>query len=247
MMKRFIAFFVAFILVGCSNTINFKADLERNINEEVINKAFSPSNNKDYYSYYISPSLGMLYSDKTTNVLTYQNEKIIMNLNTSAIINSVYYTDALNVDGSNPYKGFSIDGVALNYKNEEVKYIYNVYKYEDMHILELDSTLVNIVSQSNDYDLLQISRYMMQILKSFNIKQENILMDYSSKETIEFSKENIEIFEQIVPVDGKINDILEGSESIDNNSGDNYVPADNNDNNINESDDNYQSDDYQQH
>lgn len=246
-MKKIIAIVMLIIIAGCTpKQFDLQKELTDAIDKEIALQSFNVTNKKPYYSYYLSSSLGNLYSDNTTNIFTYYDNKIIMNLNAFNVIKDEYYSAAENLDETfNQYLAFKIEGKFVNYSNEEFDYKYELFKVDNSNILKMSCKNVTFYSKGNEYDLIQIARYMMQIAKSIKINKENILSAYSSKETIEFTKESIELFEQVVPIDGNISEILDNKDTLGETTGDDYDSQNNSNDSTNANDDEYSSDDYQ--
>ena len=246
-MKKIIVLVTLFIIVGCTpKQFDLQKELTNAVDKEISLQAFNVTNKKPYYSYYLSSSLGNFYSNNTTNIFTYHGNKIIMNLNAFNIINDEYYSEVTSDDETfNQYLSFKVEGKFLDYLNEEFDYKYELFKINNLNILKMSCKNVTFYSKGNEYDLIQIARYMMQIAKSIKVNKESILSAYSSKETIEFTKESIELFEQIVPIDGNISEILDNKDVLGETTGDDYSSQNNTDDSSNANDDEYSSDDYQ--
>ena len=68
--------------------------------DEVLQKsskteiATTKSHVKQYYSYYIQPSIGRRESTEISNVFVLNDDEFVMNLNVSSVIKNEYYMDA---------------------------------------------------------------------------------------------------------------------------------------------------------
>lgn len=244
-MKKVLIGLVTLLLISCSNnTLDLQKELENALNKEIALKPFLATNNKPYYSYYVSPSLGNVYSDQTTNILVYQNNKILMNLNTSNIINDAYYNQLSNDVDVNNYLMFALEGSFVDINDETINYKLEVFNIKNQRFMKLSSKYVNFYTEAEDYELIQLSRYMIQIARSVTVNKQNVLVAYSTKENISVDKEAIQLFEQVAPVDGNIIDILDNKETIDNTAGDDYNNQIPTVDPASQNDDEYSSDDY---
>jgi hypothetical protein len=240
-MKKIILFFLIILLTGCTNYTNFELDLKDALNKESSLNAISPDNNKTYFRYYLEPCIGLIYSNQTSNIFLYNNVKFIMNLNVASVINDKYYSNEFeNIQLNQKYKLFSFSGEYTDYKNKTYPYYVDVFKVNDVYYLKLNSKYVSFYVNGNEASLINISRKMLQIAKSIDIYEEEILSDFSSKEIIEYTKEEIQLFDVIVPVNGKIQDILDGEDIRPDGYGDDYNEEDRMD-----IIDDYQTDDYE--
>lgn len=244
-MKRIIFMILCLLLVGCSNEVtNFQSEIEKSIAIENNKQAFLPENNKTYYSYYVDPSVGRLYSDQTSSIFVYQSTKFIMNLNVTEIINSKYYDqDSNSIQLNEGLRLFSINGEYLDYTNNTYPYICDVFKLNKSYYLRFVSKYVTFYTQGSEMELINVVKKMLQISKTLVVNEEKVITYFSSKETIEYTKETIQLFDIIVPVNGNIQDLLDYTDSSQNSTGDDYIIEDDDD--INEEDSNTESDDYQ--
>lgn len=243
-MKKIILLILLICLSACSNNINFETELKKAVEEEVALKAFSPDNSKTYFRYYTEPDVGNVYSDQTSNVFLYNDTKFIMNLNVSSIINNKYYNNEIvkDIQLNDEFKLFDFNGEYVDYKNNTYPYKVDVYKVNDTYYIKLNSQYVSFYANGNEINIINVSRKMIRIAKSINIYEDEVLANFSSKETIEYTKETIQLFDVIVPVNGKIQDIIENNDINNGSFGDDYEEG--TDDNVDTIDD-YQTDDYE--
>ncbi len=224
-MKKILLLIILICLFGCtSNVANFEADLSRAIEKEKNIKSFYPDNNKAYYSYYVDPSVGKIYSDQTGNIFLYQNTRFIMNLNVTDIINQKYYNseNANAIQLHENLKMFSLNGEYTDYNNNTYPYQCDVFNLNDAYYLRFTSKYVTFYAQGNYTSIINVAPKMLQISKSIGVDEDKVITHFSSKETIEYKKETIKLFEVIVPINGKIQDILDNKDTISGTTGDDY-------------------------
>ena len=91
-MKRIVCMLLCFCLMGCSKiTGSLQNRLNTALSEAERAPVNAPNNRKTFYSYYLDPSLGRIYSTETGNVFSRGGRSFVMNLDIASIINDKYY------------------------------------------------------------------------------------------------------------------------------------------------------------
>lgn len=210
-MRKIVIILLALLLCGCSTYIDLDASLD-----EAFSKEHNTLNIRDncavtYYNYYL-PS-DMVEYDYKDNILLlgYKDSNIIMNLNIPSIINEQYYTDYVAKD-----EGFfdedkliySHTGTYSDIRNREFDYFYRLYQYDGRYLMHLMSRTVNIYSSCNKYDVVPISSKMLLLARTIKVDEDDVITDYSAKEVIDYEKKQVNLFDLVVPVNGKVEELL---------------------------------------
>lgn len=218
-MRKIFCFILIFCLVGCSQpSQSFQERLESALLNANEVEAVSPGNRKGFYSYYIEPSVGRIDSNISSNIFEKGNVKFVMNLNVSNIINSKYYSDAM-IDSNTVTKKdllFSINGKYVDYLGKEYDYNCDVYQFDNLYYLSFISKYMNFYTVGSQTDLITVAQEMLKISKTIEVSEDEIISHYSSKETIEYKKEALQLFEVIVPENGRVDEMLSNKIEIDN-------------------------------
>jgi hypothetical protein len=133
-MKRTASAVICFALIfaaGCADSENTLAQSVQDSLSRVLNQTAAKANHsKEYYSYYIEPSVGRYSSTKTGNIFSYQGTKFAMNLNVAEIINAKYYPDQSS-ESSSAAKDAAIDLKGTYIDTEQIQRTYHVCMYQD--------------------------------------------------------------------------------------------------------------------
>lgn len=219
-MKKGILIVVCLLLMGC--TIQTNVNLQDKITQAIqktSNETIHSSNmNKPYYSYYLPEHIGRLTSTQSGSILNDRGRKFIMNLNVASIVNTSYYTDvetSINTDDlNNPV--VSIDGEYIDGEDTTHAYHVSVYQVDTQYLLEFTSNTVQFYSISDALSTIELVEDMYIIARSIKVDTNEVLAAYSNKDTIDYQSEKIELFEQLVPESGRVEELFEDyADSID--------------------------------
>lgn len=249
MKKIIISLFILVYCFGCGEQ-NFSVEkIEASIEKALSEPVFKVNHVKRYYSYYLPPSFGRMYSEQVSNIFKYRENKILMNLNISEIIQNKYYSsEQQSMTTQVDYELFSKTGTFLNGAGVLKEYRVDLFSFNDAKILRLITDDIILYSQTHLFETDDIIHYMFQIAKSVSIDENLILEDYASKEIISGKKENIQLFEKVVPTDGNVNELFENPVLPNGDAGDEYDDSGmdtNTDGTTEQSGENFASDDYQ--
>lgn len=218
-MRKIFCLILIFCLVGCSQPPqSFQERLENTLLNANQIEAVSPSNRKIFYSYYVEPSVGRIDSNESSNIFEKNNVKFVMNLNVSNIINTRYYSDAM-IDSNTVTKDellFTINGKYKDYLDNEYDYSCDVYKYDNTYYMTFVSKYMNFYAIGNQMDLITVAQEMLKISKTIRVDEDAVISHYSSKETVEYQKEALQLFEVVVPENGRVDEMLSNKTEIDN-------------------------------
>lgn len=218
-MKRFVIVIAIFLLSACS----YNGDIKNGLDKLFIDAAsenFKVRNNNysEYIDYYLPSDVYEEDSNKIAFVFNYNKCKFVMNLNIAGIINNKYYTNNLNYDegffDSNKLF-YSYEGIYKDLDNADNKFIYNVYEYNDKYYCLFSSNSVIIYAYSNKYDIVDLSSRIILITRSADIKNEEIINNYSSKDVVDYQKKQVDLFETVLPVNGRIDDMMLDNKNSD--------------------------------
>lgn len=180
---------------------------------EAEKQAISSFNNisKQMYSYYLPPHVGRKNSTDISTILTSNNVNILMNLDVIDVISDTYY------DTSRSFKSMlaaskdltNFESSFVNKKGDPVTYRVSVLKVSDsLILLTLEGgyfmfTAITPLSLSSE-----ILFDMITIAKSCEVNKDKVLLAYSTRESIDYKKETIDMFSQIAPESGTVLDMI---------------------------------------
>ena len=216
--------FIALLgLSACSSitTDTLSASLQamaRQADSETVN----PSSNitKSLYSYYLPPTIGRKTSSATSTILTSNNVNILMNLDVIDVISNSYYSTGTT---SKTFKSMlastdnlvTFDEIFTNNQNKEVAYRVSYLPVNSsLILLTLEGgyfmfTAIVEISQADEilYDMIRIAR-------TCSVNSAAVLLAYSTRESIDYKKETLDMFSQIAPESGTVLDMISGGQPI---------------------------------
>lgn len=218
-MKKQILLLSCLLLTGCSikKDVSLQDEITKQLEKTSQETIRSTNMNKDYYSYYLPEHIGRLSSTKSGSILNDRDRKFIMNLNVASIVNTNYTgveTPLNTEDLSDPI--VSIDGEYNDRDENTHSYHVSVYSIDSQYLLEFTSDTVQFYSISDALSTLDLVDDMYVIARSMKVDTNEVISAYSNADTIDYQSEKIELFEQLVPESGRVEELFEDySENID--------------------------------
>ncbi len=221
------------VLSGCVKAEgSFQEQLNARVSAAMVRPAMNPSFTHGLYSYYKEPSIGRIASEKTSNVFKMNDAKFIMNLKVSEIINARYYRAAAASSSTLP-EGMNLlaeySGEVTDYRKEEHPFTIRLYELEHRVYTLAESDAVEFFAISSPLEALQLSEVITFMARCVNVDRDAIIEEYSSRQNIDYSRKRLELFQNIAPENGAIEELFENhsnfagrsDQDIDN-FGDNY-------------------------
>jgi len=225
-MKRLVILFcvVLFGLSACSSITKdtlsaYLKSAALEAETETVNTVTNIS--KTMYSYYLPPSIGRKTSTATSNILTSNGVNILMNLDVIDVISDSYYDTASKTRSfktmlSTTDNLITFDGSFTDSAKETVTYRVSIlYVNDSLILLTLEAgyfifTAITPISVSDEilYDMIRLAR-------SCVVDGASVLLAYSTRESIDYKKETIDMFSQIAPESGTVLDMISGGQPID--------------------------------
>ena len=204
--KKFLLILVtALLLVGCSAENDAQKILDKAL---ALPPAQGTNQSKGILKYYLSPDMGVKASTQTSTLIVYDQVEMMLSIKVSDIVYNFYKEDEGTALSAAMFDiGDSIDGVYLDQNNKQERYVYNEVVIDDQIALTLDNGLVSIVSLIRPIQKESVLTAMMSILRSSQVKLEEVVSLYSNKEIIQYNTIHREFFEQEVPESGSLIDM----------------------------------------
>ncbi len=203
-----ILFVTLLFLTGCTKVNNdLSADISNRMNTALSEKVSSPFYHHQYYAYNIEASVGRIESTLTSNTFSYNGTKFIMNLNIPYILgdtsSSFKLTDQVIYENSGEYS---------DYNGNNHPYSLNVYNLNDDTIIELTTDYTVFYSICSSKEVGSLVEVMIDIARTVKIDENKIKQDYSDRELITYKREQLELFKNIVPENGAVDELFENDE-----------------------------------
>jgi hypothetical protein len=232
-MKRIASAVICFSLIfaaGCTDSGNTPAQsVQASLSRVLSQTAAKANHSKEYYSYYIEPSVGRYSSTKTGNIFSYQGTKFAMNLNVAEIINAKYYPEQ-SLENSSAAKDAAIELQGTYIDSEQIQRTYRVCMYQDgtRILILLNTDTVSFCGISEQAQAPSLAGEMLKIARSVETDEEEIALAYTNHKTLDYKTEKIQLFNEVVPESGTISDLINETNTIGNqDSGADKITSDN--------------------
>jgi len=211
-MKKILCLILVLFLCACSE---YRGSVQSRLDQQISaceNSAISnPNNRKTYYSYYLDPSIGRVYSTGTGNVFSLDGVSFVMNLDVAKIINEKYYPLKLDIH-EYALSGEVLaqrDGTVTDISGNEIPYHAAVLLAKDMEVLvSVECGYMKFDSLCNTNIAPVIAAKMIEIGRSVSVSTAEVLNAYTTLAGIDYVGTPVELFEDKAPENGSIEELL---------------------------------------
>ena len=217
-MKRLFVVLLLVMMCGCAYNKDINTELDSLLSD--TNKIVSnhPNNSLEYYDYYLPSDMGEVSFDQESLVLSYLDNKIVINININDVVNNKYYPEQYLINSSLLDQNklvYSKSGKYLTIKDIERDYILNLYQNNDYYVIELITSDLTYITSSKAY-IKDIAKHLFTIAKSVDLDEELIIADYSDKNIVDYKKKQIDLFDSTRPTSGDLSEMLIGDAIVGN-------------------------------
>lgn len=217
-MKRLFVVLLLVMMCGCASNKDINTELDSLLSD--ANKIVSnhPNNSLEYYDYYLPSDMGEVSFDQESLVLSYLDNKIVVNININDVVNIKYYPEQYLTNSSLLDQNklvYSKSGKYLTIKDIERDYILNLYQNNDYYVIELITSDLTYITSSKAY-IKDIVKHLFTIAKSVDLDEELIIADYSNKNIVDYKKKQIDLFDSTRPTSGDLSEMLIGDAIVGN-------------------------------
>ena len=217
-MKKLLVLFLSLLLCGC---VTFNEDASKQGLNEVFKKDedkidYRQNNTTYYFDYYLPSDMSEVSFSDENVILNYSNSRLVMNVNIAGIISNQYYIEGIRDDGFFDENAlyFSKVGNYLDVNNRYIDYLFNIYNQDDYFLLHLLSNKVNIYAFSYKGEEVETARHMLLLAKGTSVKDERILANYSTKDVVNHQRQQVDLFQYVIPKSGYLVDLIKDNENI---------------------------------
>lgn len=201
------------MLCGCksNDTSKAKTIIANTFESKVDTTNVLQNNYSKYYSFYLPSDMIIKEKDETYLIANYLENNILININVAKIVNSMYWKESYdNKDGffDTNKLYFAKEGYFANYSGDVNLYSLNIYLYNDIYLIDLESDDLKLFSFVEAYDLVDVAQRMYYLINVFTINEEMVVDNFTDKNVIDYNRKQIDLFEYIVPSSGAIEDLL---------------------------------------
>ena len=201
------------LLAGCKELSgSLQEELNERVQSAITSETASPNYSHGTYSYYREPTLGRISSEETSNTFTDRGVKFVMNLKVSTIINDKFYNgESVSSAPKDRSPSASASGTFIDYAGKEHPYSIVLYELDDDVYTYAETDLVEFFAISTELQALHLSETMLRLARTISVDPDAVVAAYSSRQTIEYSRKRLELFHNIVPENGVIDELFEGN------------------------------------
>lgn len=217
-MKRLFVVLLLVMMCGCASNKDINTELDSLLSDTSKIVSNHPDNSLKYYDYYLPSDMGEISFDQESLVLSYLDNKIVVNININDIVNNKYYHEQYLTNSSLLDQNklvYSKSGKYLTIKDIERDYILNLYQNNDYYVIELITSDLTYITSSKAY-IKDIVKHLFTIAKSVDLDEELIIADYSDKNIVDYKKKQIDLFDSTRPTSGDLSEMLIGDAIVGN-------------------------------
>ena len=212
--KKILLVLLCVLLTGCAQS---NLSMQERLEQEITTVSSLPipgaSHRKPFYTYYTEPSIGHYRSTETSNEFSFQSTKFVLNLNVQAIMDSS--TDITqSIYTQKPIAIYS--GSFQNMLDETVSYVCEIYQVDRYYAVFFTSSTVNLFGVTYAGDAAELAGKMYSIARSVIVRKDVVSKVYSHESAIDYEGEAINLYKDIAPEEGTLQELIEDKTHIDN-------------------------------
>lgn len=201
------------LLSGCSNqAVSLQQDLDTSL-AEVSQSGITvkADNTKEFYSYYLEPSIGRRSSTEFSNLFVKDGQEFVMNLNAAQVVNDAYYqtvtTESMNFDSFTVLAKST--GEYVTTKNDQDTYEAIVFQNTNQSVIvSLTTHYFSFYGITNRVLASSLAQEMLKIARTTSVNEKAILSAYSSRKQINYRKESLDLFGENRPESGRVEELI---------------------------------------
>ena len=212
--KKILLVLLCVLLTGCAQS---NLSMQERLEQQIITVSSLPipgaSHRKPFYTYYTEPSIGHYRSTETSNEFSFQSIKFVLNLNVQAIMDSS--TDITqSIYTQKPIAIYS--GSFQNMLDETVDYVCEIYQVNHDYAVFFTSSVANLFGVAQVGNAAELAGKMYSIARSVIVRKDVVLQVYTHKSAIDYEGEAINLYKDIAPEEGTLQELIDDKTRIDN-------------------------------
>lgn len=217
MKKTNIILLILLVLCGCSS-ISIDNCINK-LNTYFENYQYSDSNhvtnnNTDYYNFYLPSDVQEIEYDDSYHHLVFNSSDFVMNLN----VNYILCEKVFNKPSEDP---FAILSSYVIYENDNInsdateKYKFCLYNIEDKYLFSLYTNKLCFFGKTDINEIEELLNHLFLVNNSTKLDYDNIINSYYLGTTIDFTQEDIDLFNSYVNSSGLLSDLIKDNKEED--------------------------------
>ncbi len=224
-MKRLFIILLLVMMCSCTSNKDINTELDNLLSDTSKIVSNHPNNSLKYYDYYLSSDMGEISFDQESLVLSYLDNKIIVNININDVVNKKYYPEEYLTNTSIFDQNkiiYSKNGQYSTIKNVDKDYLLNLYQNDDNYVVELITSDLTYIASCR-MNIRNVVKHFFTIAKSVDLDEELIIADYSDKNIVDYKKKQIDLFDSTRPTSGDLSEMLIGDAIVGNQGSDDDI------------------------
>lgn len=197
-------------MTACGSKRDLQKEFDEVFADDGFEESFRDNNFSKYLEYYVPSDVFQCDSNDMSYVFDYNDSRLIMNVNVSGIINRDYYDTKITSEGFFDKNAlvYSHSGVFLGNDGKESEYLCEIYQYDLQYLIYFNCQDIIMYAYTYKSDVVALCSRILLMAKTVNVKQDAIIADYSNKDVVDYRKQQINLFESVLPVNGRIDDMM---------------------------------------
>ena len=198
------------MLCGCVKAEGFREERLRTELDAAAAEPVMPANyGKEYYSYYLQPGIGRRQADRVSNLFVWNGEPFYMTLDIASLINERYYSGQ-SVSEEHPDDSQLVCRLSGNLTAEENSgtYTASVYRIGDRFCVMLRGGSVTLAGYTEEAFAARMAAEMLRIARTVTVDRNAVTAAFSRKELITYKAKKVELFTDIAPENGEIEELF---------------------------------------
>lgn len=212
-MRKFLLLMACLLMLnGCTMiSAGIQPRLDQACAEAVSHPLSSANNRKQYYSYYLEPSVGRMASTETGNEFLMGSDRFVMNLDVAAIINEKYYPEQ-QIIHDYAIRGSVIaqaEGTMTCVDGSEKPYSVVIEQSDENEcLIHVSAGYMSFEGFATEATAPAVAAEMLKISRSVTVESQEVLAAFTTMEGIDYVGTPVELFEDKAPENGSIEELL---------------------------------------
>ena len=195
------------LLVACQQVDDVNTTLYDTIkNFKASDSSKRANHHKELYAYYLPRSVNVIAQDSTYDIFDYKGITLAMSLNAANIIAQAYYPSYQHLDTQIYDENYLVFGYGFVHHGQN--YELKLYQVEDSYLLNLNTDFVNFHATMSANYLKDVLTLMLKMADNIVLDEETVVKTLSNRPSIDYEKEQIDLFQIVVPQNGRLEDLI---------------------------------------
>ena len=211
-MKRLIYTLLGLLVLtssGCARKVPFADQLDTTIAKTLAVTIPFTNHRKPTISYYVPTNVGVLEQQETSSVFVLGESEFLFTLNITNIINGNEQPSDRGIDTSTAI--YTNDGVYSDVSGTDHSYTLSILDMGGAYYVLLDTPKISFYGLTNAIECDTVVEAMIRILKSAEIQDDTIIATYDREEAAKSEKIELDLFDEIIPENGRLEEIVAGT------------------------------------